>query len=259
MKKILIRDWRGHGGSYSPFLPYERFVTAQEKIARQRLQGIVAHDTLIITTHPPTITLGARSLKEQLSHIKPLPARMKESTDPDDALLEKATSYLWRSQRINLVKTNRGGSVWYHDHGVLQLYLIAETRLFAVAEVIYPLEEVLLRTLADLGVNATRANEHIRRENKSFLGIWAQSKKIAALGMRIQRHGTRFVSMFGASINVKACKANSALIDPCGIPDCQMTSVANELNDDYHVSHSMLLPIIYKHIQDVFDVACINL
>ena len=258
MKKILIRDWRGHGGSYSPFFPYERFVMAQEKIVRKRLEGIVAHDTLIITTHPPTITLGARSLKEQLSHIKPLPTRMKESTDPDDALLEKAASYLWRGHRINLVKTNRGGSVWYHDHGVLQLYLIAETEPFAAA-IIYPLEEVLLRALADLGVAATRANEHIRQKNKSFLGIWARGKKIAALGMRIQRHATRFVSMFGASLNVKSCKANSALIDPCGIPDCQMTSVANELNDDYRVSHSMLLPIVYEHIQDVFGITCINL
>ena len=258
MRTFLIHDWRGHGGAYSPYLPYERFVAVQEEMARRRIEGLTIHDALIITTHPPTITMGAGSLKKQLASIRPLPPRIKESSDPDDLLLARATSYLWRNYRINLVKTNRGGSVWYHDHGVLQLYLIAEVEPFAITSIIYPLEEILLRVLSNTGVTVARAAEEVRQQNKSFIGIWARDKKIAALGIRITGNGIRFVSAFGASINVKRCKQNSTLIDPCGILNCQMTSIANELNDDYNVSHSMLLPMIYEHIQDVFDATIHN-
>ena len=257
LKILFMHDWRGHGGAYSPYLPYERFVAAQEKMARRRIEGLTIHDSLIITTHPPTITMGAGSLNKQLASIRPLPPRIKESNDSDDLLLAQAASYLWRNYRINLIKTNRGGSVWYHDHGVLQLYLIAEVEPFAITNIIYPLEEILLRVLSDAGVTVARAAKEVRQQNKSFIGIWVAEKKIAALGIRITGNGKHFVSMFGASINVKRCKQNSTLIDPCGILNCQMTSIANELNDDYNISYAMLVPIICKHMQDVFGAQII--
>ena len=257
MRTFLIHDWRGYGGAYSPYLPYERFITVQKEMAQRKIEGLMIYDSLIITTHPPTITMGAGSLKKQLTSIRPLPPRIKESNDSDGLLLARAASYLWRNYRINLVKTNRGGSVWYHDHGVLQLYLIAEVEPFAITNIIYPLEEVLLRVLLDVGVRAMRAAQEVRQQNKSFIGIWAKGKKIAALGIRIIGNGRRFVSMFGASINVKRCTQNSMLIDPCGILNCQMTSIANELNDDYNISHAMLVPIICKHMQSVFGAQII--
>ncbi|MEK7083378.1 MAG: hypothetical protein AAB972_04340 [Patescibacteria group bacterium] len=160
MKQLTLYDWRHAGGLYNPLLPYKDFISAQKKVADQRMNQTCG-DTLIITAHPPTITLGARSLREQLPHIHALPAHIASADNAitDEQLLGQATEYLRHAHNINLVKTNRGGSVWYHDHGVLQLYLIMEVHAFGVSDIIYPLEEALLRTLNTIGIPARRADQ----------------------------------------------------------------------------------------------------
>ena len=259
MKQLTIYDWRGIKSIYNPRLRYEYFLDLQKTIVSLRLNQACG-DILILTTHPPTITLGARALREQLIHIRAMPLCIMAATltIPDEELLRSARSYLQRFYNINLVKTNRGGSVWYHDHGVLQLYLIMEVRPFGVSDIIYPLEEALLRTLNTIGIPATRAHPSVRRADKSFLGIWVNKKKIAAIGMRVQSGGGRFVSMFGASLNINPDQLACNLIDPCGIPNRRMTSVAAELRKDYSVNDVRLTSLLYKHISDIFGVMIVK-
>ncbi len=259
MKQLAIYDWRDTENIYNPRFCYEYFLNLQKTIVSLRLNQECG-DILILTTHPPTITLGAHSLREQLIHIRAIPLCITAATltIPDEELLKSARSYLQRFYNINLVKTNRGGSVWYHDHGVLQLYLIMEVHAFGVSDIIYPLEEALLRTLNTIGIPAIRADQSVRRADKSFLGIWVHKKKIAAIGMRVQSGGGRFVSMFGASLNINPDQSACNLIDPCGIPNCRMTSVAAELNNDYSVNDVRLTSLLYEHISQVFDVKIIR-
>lgn len=259
MKQLTVYDWRHTKGLYNPSLPYEHFVTLQKTIVCNRLYQKCG-DICILTTHPPTITLGARSLREQLPHIHVLPAHIAvaDIAIPDEELLQQATAHLQYFYNIDLLKTNRGGSVWYHDHGVLQLYLIMEVQPFGISDIIYPLEEVLLRTLNDLGIKAMRADQSVRRVDKSFLGLWANEKKIAAIGIRVESNNGHFVSMFGASLNINPCLLTCNLIDPCGIPHRQMTSVAAELHNDYHVNDIQLTSLLCKHISDLFDTTIIK-
>ena len=255
---MMLYDWCKCLGDYDPSLSYEEFIIAQSRLVTERLEGKLNCDLLIITAHPPTITLGARSLKEQLHHIRILPFELYSHEKSDDLLLAEAKKYLQLHYHINLVKTNRGGSLWYHDHGVLQLYLIAAVSSFGKSDVIDPLEEVLLRVLHDIGIPAERADQNTRQKDNSFIGVWVKHKKIAALGIRIQRGSNYSVSMFGASLNIKQCRSSSALIDPCGIASCEMTSVAQELNNGYGIPHSWIVPLIHTHIQDVFNVQLIE-
>ena len=252
-------DWRDTGGLYNPLLPYEHFVAIQKTMVCQRLDHKCA-DICILTTHPPTITLGARSLREQLSHIHPLPPYIAAADTAilDDKLLKQTRSFLRRSYNIDLVKTNRGGSVWYHDRGVLQLYLIMEVQPFGISDIVYPLEEALLRTLTDIGITASRADQSVRRMDKSFLGLWTNEKKIAGIGMRVESSDGRFVSMFGASLNINPYLPACNLIDPCGIPHRQMTSVVRELHNDYNANDIRLTSLLYEHISNVFDVVIIE-
>lgn len=254
MTNIIIYDWRMHAPEYNPLLPYQRFIEAQRDIVQRRLARLLTNDVLILTHHPPTITLGARSLKEQLSHIRAFlrNGAILNAAMPDDERLKRAALYLRQSYGVDLVKTNRGGSVWYHDPGVLQLYLIAEVPPYGISDIRYPLEEVLLRILADLGVAATRVNESVWRQDKSFIGIWVGEKKIAAIGIRIERRYDRCVSMFGASLNIAPDRTACEMIDPCGIPNRQMTSVAQELGTKDGLPYVALMPIIQKHTASVF-------
>lgn len=255
MKQLVVCDWRDRGDFYDPSLSYEYFLAVQETIVRQRLNQECG-DTLILTTHPPTITLGRRSLREQLTHVRAIPLSITTAptATSDQDLLTSAASYLRHFYDIDLIKTNRGGSVWYHDHGVLQLYLIMEVHPFGINDIVYPLEEVLLRTLNTIGIPATRAGESVRRADKSFLGVWVNEKKIAAIGMRVQSNGVRFASMFGASLNVNPNQSTSNVVDPCGIPHCRTTSIARELTSHYTIHNTLLTSTLCKHISDVFHV-----
>lgn len=252
MTHMMIYDWRKHAGKYNPTLPYERFIEAQREVVNQRLAQQLTHDVLILTTHPPTITLGARPLKEQLSHIKILRDVIEMDEIPDEELLQRARSHLREAYAIDLIKTNRGGSVWYHDYGVLQMYLIAEVPLYGISDIVYPLEEALLRILTDIGIDATRMDASLRREDKSFIGIWVREKKIAAIGIRIEQKNNRHVSMFGASLNINPNMSGCGLIDPCGIPHRQMTSIAQELNTRHGIPDIVLMPIIRQHMSNIF-------
>ena len=259
MKQLTVYDWCHTGGLYNPMLAYEYFIASQTTVVYSRFDQKCG-DILILTTHPPTITLGARSVREQLPYIHALPAYITSTNIaiPDKELLEQACLYLDCFYDIDLVKTNRGGSVWYHDNGVLQLYLIMEVPLFGVSNIVYSLEETLLRMLNDIGIPATRADESMRRADKSFLGLWVNEKKIAAIGMRAQCRNGRFVSMFGASLNINPCLPACNLIDPCGIPNRQMTSVAAELHNNYSVNDVRLTSLLYKHISDIFGVMIVK-
>lgn len=260
MKQLTLYDWRDAGGLYNPLLPYSKFIAAQEIIVRQRFEEKIG-DTLILTTHPPAITMGARSLREQLSHIRLLPPRIAAIAPrlSDRELMREAGTYLRQACGIDLVKTNRGGSVWYHDHGVLQLYLIMEVQPFGISDIVYPLEEALMRALCEVGISAVRANDAMRRNDKSFLGVWVNGKKIAAIGMRVQGNGTHFVSMFGASLNINPNQSTSNFVDPCGIPCCRTTSVAKELNSDCNIQDTPLITLLYKHICDIFNIRVIRM
>lgn len=254
MTNMIIYDWRTRAPEYDPSLPYQCFIEAQRDIVQRRLARLLTNDILILTRHPPTITLGARSLKEQLSHIRAFPRNgaILNAAMPDDERLKRARLYLQRSYGIDLVKTNRGGSVWYHDPGVLQLYLIAEVPPYGISDIVYPLEEVLLHIFADLGVAATRIDQSLRRQDNSFIGIWVGEKKIAAIGIRIEHKYDRCVSMFGASLNIAPDTTACEMIDPCGIPDRQMTSVARERGIKYGIPDVVLMPIICRHVASVF-------
>ncbi|MDP3779259.1 MAG: lipoyl(octanoyl) transferase LipB [bacterium] len=255
MAKITIYDWRRDAAEYNPSLPYEQFIAAQYEIVQKRLKRQLTDDVLVLAAHPPTITLGARSLKEQLSHIRAFPRSIANTKIPDNDLLARARMALHHSCGIDLVKTSRGGSVWYHGPGVLQLYLIAEVPPFGISDIVFPLEELLLRILNDLRVPAARMDESLRSKDKRFIGIWVGEKKIAAIGIRIEHKYDHYVSMFGASLNINPDMSACEMIDPCGIPNRQMTSVARELGNKDGAEDAILIPIIRKHLGNVFGTS----
>jgi len=81
------------------------------------------------------------------------------------------------------------------------------------------LEEAMIRTCADLGVEAERHPEH--------RGAWVGARKVGAVGV----HLSRWVSTHGIALNVDPDLAHFQAIVPCGIadPGLGVTSLAAEL------------------------------
>ena len=83
------------------------------------------------------------------------------------------------------------------------------------------LEEVLIRTLADYGIEAFRHPPHT--------GVWVDSgegpRKIAAIGVRL----SRWVTSHGFALNVDCDLSDFEVIVPCGISDYAVTSMSQVL------------------------------
>jgi lipoyl(octanoyl) transferase len=172
---------------------YRDGVDLQEALHRAVLAGDIP-DQLLLLEHPPVITIGRHAGQENL---RVSPAALRE-------------------RGIALERSQRGGDVTFHGPGQLVGYpilnLAADRR--GVRRYVHDLEEALLRTLADFGVDARRV--------AGRPGVWVGDRKVAALGVRISRR----ITMHGFALNVAPDLAPFEFIVPCGIPGCEVASLA---------------------------------
>lgn len=122
-------------------------------------------------------------------------------------------------------KTNRGGDITYHGPGQIVGYPIIDLENFGLGlkEYIHALEEVIILTLKDFGVEAGRL--------EGATGVWLgpenkmKNRKICAIGVK----SSRFVTMHGFAFNVNTNLDFFGYINPCGFTDKAVTSLEKEL------------------------------
>jgi lipoyl(octanoyl) transferase len=175
---------------------------------------------VILLEHPPVITLGRRTGHGEL-HV------------PEDA-------------QVEIVETDRGGKSTYHGPGQLVCYPILDLRRHGqdVKRYCRDLEEALIRTLAPLGVEATRI--------EGLTGIWIDSppRKIASIGI----HVSKWVTTHGYALNVDLDPAPfTDWITACGIEDASFTTIARELGRP--VSVDEVRPYAVAALEQVFGLA----
>ena len=78
-------------------------------------------------------------------------------------------------------------------------------------------------------------------------GIWIQNKKIAAIGIQIQRH----VTSHGLSLNCNTDLEWFDKIVPCGLTGMGVTSISSQLRRD--ISVEQVLPMMMNSIESVFQ------
>jgi lipoyl(octanoyl) transferase len=145
------------------------------------------------------ITLGAKT-RHNRSNVLETP----------DALAAKG---------VALFETGRGGDVTFHGPGQLVGYPILDLKpdRCDVHRYVRDLEEVLIRTASDYGVEAGRV--------EGLTGVWVGREKLAAIGVRI----SRWVTSHGFALNVTTDLEYFNMIVPCGIADRSVTSLARLL------------------------------
>jgi lipoyl(octanoyl) transferase len=185
---------------------YAEGVELQKTLVQQRVAGEI-DDTLLFVEHPPVITLGVKT-RGNLANVR-----------ADAAALA--------AQGVEVHETGRGGDVTFHGPGQLVGYPIIDLKPDRqdVHRYVRDLEEVLIRTAADFGIEAGRV--------KGFSGAWVGDVKLAAIGVRI----SRWVTSHGFALNVSTDLAGFGLIVPCGITDRGVTSLAALLGRDIATSN----------------------
>ena len=121
-------------------------------------------------------------------------------------------------------KVNRGGDITYHGPGQIVGYPIMDLENFFtdIHKYLRLLEEVVILTLADYGIAATRSTGET--------GVWLDvgtpfARKICAMGVR----ASRWVTMHGFALNVNADLGYFDHMIPCGIKGKAVTSLHVEL------------------------------
>jgi len=124
-------------------------------------------------------------------------------------------------------KVNRGGDITYHGPGQIVGYPILDLENFFtdIHKYLRFLEEMVILTLADYGVTATRSDGET--------GVWLDvgtsfARKICAMGVR----ASRWVTMHGFALNVNANLGYFDNIIPCGIRGKAVASLNVELGEE---------------------------
>ncbi|TNV16797.1 lipoyl(octanoyl) transferase LipB [Buttiauxella sp. B2] len=117
---------------------------------------------------------------------------------------------------IPVIQSDRGGQVTYHGPGQQVMYVLLnlKRRKLGVRELVTILEQTVVNTLAELGVEAyPRADAP---------GVYVDGRKICSLGLRIRKG----CSFHGLALNVDMDLSPFLRINPCGYAGLEMTQVS---------------------------------
>jgi lipoyl(octanoyl) transferase len=200
----------------------------QSRIAAERKQG-QGIDHLLFVEHPHVITVGRNGHPENL-------------LAPEETL---------RRSGIELYESDRGGDVTYHGPGQIVAYPIMDLRVWKrdVGAFVRAIEQVLIDTLADFGIQATRI--------AGMTGVWVNvppailspvvsgPAKIAAIGV----HLSRWISTHGWALNVSTDLRYFEYIVPCGLtkPVTSMRALG------VHADIEEVKTALTRHFGEVFD------
>ena len=128
-----------------------------------------------------------------------------------------AAEHILEPGNIPVVQIDRGGQVTYHGPGQLVCYLLLNMRRrkFGVRKLVDVIESTVLRTLSELGIEAST--------KPKAPGIYVKDAKIAALGLRIKNG----LSYHGLSLNVGMDLKPFAQINPCGFENLEVVQIAD--------------------------------
>lgn len=174
----------------------------EEVVEKKKLKDGNIPGYLILVEHPHVYTLG-------------------KSGDENNLLIQP--DFL-KSINATYYRINRGGDITYHGPGQLVGYPIIDLESYhlGVKDYVHLLEEVIINTLKEFSITATRF--------EGATGVWLdtgtpKARKICAIGVRI----SRYVSMHGYALNVNTDLNYFNYINPCGFQDKGVTSMQKEL------------------------------
>jgi len=209
----LHAEWLGR-------ISYDDALALQREASSRVAAG--GPDRLFLLEHEPVFTLGRNA---SAADILFTPERCRELG-------------------VAVRESDRGGKVTYHGPGQLVGYPILNLSPDRrdVKRYVTDLEEVLIRTLAGLGIRAGRSE---RKERVT--SVWVDNDKIAAIGV----HLSRWITTHGFALNVTdEPRPFFSGIVPCGITDGGVTTIERLLARRVALE-DLVVPVL-RHFGDVF-------
>lgn len=151
---------------------------------------------------------------------------MRDDTTPDEIWLVEhlpvftqgqagKAEHLLMTGDIPMIQSDRGGQVTYHGPGQQVMYVLLnlKRRKLGVRELVTLLEQTVVNTLAEYGIDA-----HPRADAP---GVYVGEMKICSLGLRIRKG----CSFHGLALNINMDLTPFQRINPCGYAGMEMTQM----------------------------------
>jgi lipoic acid synthetase len=207
---LLRTRWLGR-------LPYTEAWDLQRAFHEGRVTGRTDDDYLLLLEHPPVFTIGRNG---DLSN-----------------LLVGMTGAVENGAEVHHV--DRGGDITFHGPGQLVGYPIIELPdPKQIVPFVRKIEEVLIRTIAEFGVDGWR--------EEGLTGVWTEKGKVAAIGIRVSRR----VSMHGFALNLHPDLGYFGMMNPCGITDREVTTLSDLVGRKVTLEEAV--EALIPHFEEVF-------
>jgi lipoate-protein ligase B len=175
---------------------YETAWDLQKTILETKKKDNSFPDVVLFLEHPPVFTLGRRGGRENL----------------------KVSECVFKESGIEIIQVERGGDITYHGPGQLVGYPIIHLQKngLKVVEYVEKLEQAMIQAASQWGIEAGR--------NSLNRGVWVGKKKLGSIGIAVKRG----ISFHGFALNVDLSLEPYSWINPCGLQNVSMTSMALE-------------------------------
>ncbi|HEX6221157.1 MAG TPA: lipoyl(octanoyl) transferase LipB, partial [Acidimicrobiia bacterium] len=184
---LLRTRWLGR-------LPYTEAWDLQRAFHEGRVRGRTQDDYLLLLEHPPVFTIGRNG-------------------DSSNLLVGMNGAH---DKGAEVHHIDRGGDITFHGPGQLVGYPIIQLEdPKQIVPYVRKIEEVLIRTLADFGVEGWRED--------GYTGVWTGKGKVAAIGIRVSRR----VTMHGFALNLHPDMDYFGMMNPCGITDREVATLSD--------------------------------
>ncbi|QEL46557.1 lipoyl(octanoyl) transferase LipB [Enterobacter sp. LU1] len=169
---------------------------------------------------------------------------MRDDTTPDEIWLVEhlpvftqgqagKAEHLLMTGDIPVIQSDRGGQVTYHGPGQQVMYVLLnlKRRKLGVRELVTLLEQTVVNTLAEYGIDA-----HPRADAP---GVYVGEMKICSLGLRIRKG----CSFHGLALNINMDLTPFQRINPCGYAGMEMTQMRQWV---YTATPENIRPVLLK-------------
>ena len=144
---------------------------------------------------------------------------------------------------INVLKTNRGGKITYHDPGQLIFYFVINLnkRKKDIRWFVNVVEKTVIQTLKFYNIKSFA--------DKKNIGIWInhqnEIKKISSIGLKVKK----WIIYHGFSINISTNLKGFKKIVPCGIKNRQVTNLKEIKNSNFLNLNKVLISNFLKNLE----------
>ena len=184
---------------------YEAAYKVQREFVHRRRLGEI-EDSVIFTEHKPVFTIG------RMGSIDNLLVGLE--------LLEKSG--------IKVINVDRGGDITFHGPGQMVFYPIIDLGLRKkdLHQYLREIEESVIGFLSEYGITSGRSD--------GKTGVWVKAAKIASIGVAARD----WITYHGAAVNLNVDLDFFSMINPCGMKDIEVTSLAAILKKNVNIAEA---------------------